>query len=524
MSQQSNLKEIIKEEYKKCFLDPIYFIKKYCLIQHPTRGKIPFNLYSFQEKLINNFTEHSRNIILKNRQMGISTLSAAYALWLMLFHKDKFVIVIATKQDVAKNIITKVKVMHGNLPSWLKIKCTEDNKLGQTYINGSWIKAITTSSEDSGRSEGVSLLIIDEAAFIKGMDEMWGALQPTLSTGGDIIVLSTPNGYGNWFHKTFQYASEGKNGFNPITLHWTMHPERDQAWRDEQDIELGPRLAAQECDGSFITSGASVVDGELLQWYKETFMQEPLEKTGYDRNVWLWEYPSFSKSYLIAADVARGDGNDWSTFQIIDIETMTQVAEYQGKIPTKEFGNLLVEYGIKYNDALIVIENSTIGWAVIQAVMDRNYSNLYYTEEDHKYVDQSKVNKTNRKKKVAGFTTSHTTRPLMIAKMEEYYRNKNLIVRSERLLNEQFVFVWNGNKPEAAPGYNDDLVMAQAIGLWVRDTAIKLRMQGVDMTRSMINNITIDRTTPIMSSKDKRNNPYTMLVGNKEKEDLSKWL
>ena len=161
MSQHSNLKEIIKEEYKKCLLDPIYFIRKYCLIQHPTRGKIPFNLYSFQEELINHFTQNSRNIILKNRQMGISTLSAAYALWLMLFHKDKFVIVIATKQDVAKNIITKVKVMHGNLPSWLKIKCTEDNKLGQTYINGSWIKAITTSSEDSGRSEGVSLLIID---------------------------------------------------------------------------------------------------------------------------------------------------------------------------------------------------------------------------------------------------------------------------------------------------------------------------------------------------------------------------
>ena len=524
MSQQANLKQIIKEEYKKCYADPIYFIKRYCLIQHPTRGKIPFDLYQFQENIITEVLNNSRNIILKNRQMGISTLSAAYALWLMVFHKDKFVIVIATKQDVAKNIITKVKVMHANLPSWLRIKCTEDNKLGQSYVNGSWIKAITTSSEDSGRSEGVSLLIIDEAAFIKGMDEMWGALQPTLSTGGDIIVLSTPNGYGNWFHKTFQYAEEGTNSFNPIVLHWSMHPDRDQEWRDKQELELGPRLASQECDGSFITSGASVVDGELLQWYRETFVQDPVEKTGVDRNTWIWEYPDFSKSYLIAADVSRGDGNDYSTFQVINIETLTQVAEYKGKISTTDFGNLLVEYGIKYNDALLIIENSSIGWATIQTVLDRNYPNLYYTEEDYKYVDQNTLDKKRKKKKVAGFTTSSTTRPLMIAKMEEYYRNKSLIVRSERLINEQFVFVWNGNKPEAAPGYNDDLVIAQAIGLWIRDTAIKLRMQGVTMTRSMIENITIDRTLPVMTNDQRTHNPHHLIIGNNEKEDLNKWI
>jgi len=521
---QISLKEMVKEEYKLCLTDASYFIRKYCLIPHPTRGKIPFELYEFQHELLHTWLEYSRNIILKNRQMGISTLAAAYALWLMLFHKDKFVIVIATKQDVAKNIISKVKIMHANLPSWLKIKCIEDNKLGQAYINGSWIKAITTSAEDSGRSEGVSLLIIDEAAFIKGMDEMWGALQPTLSTGGDIVVLSTPNGMGNWFHKTYQYAEEGKNGFHATRLHWTMHPERDQSWRDAQELELGPRLAAQECDGSFVTSGNSVVDGELLQWYKETTVMEPIEKTGFDRNVWIWEYPNPGKSYLVSSDVSRGDGNDYSTFEILDIETLNQVAEYQGKIPTTEFGNLLVNYATMYNDALLVIENSSIGWAVIQTVIDRDYKNLYYTNEDIKYIEQHDIKNRHKTKKVAGFTTSTATRPLMISKMEEYYRNRNIIVRSSRLINEQFVFVWDGNKPVAAPGYNDDLVISQAIGLWIRDTALKLRTQGIEMTKTMIDNFKVDRSLPIMNPAFLNRNPYEMKIGNNENEDLSKWL
>jgi len=245
-NKKPDLKQLIKEEYAKCAADPIYFIKTYCIIQHPKRGKIRFALYDFQGNILSAFLIYNRIIILKNRQMGLSTLSAAYALWLMTFYDDKFVYVMATKQGVAKNIITKIRIMHQFLPSWLKRKCTEDNKLGQKYDNGSTVVA-GTSAADAGRSEAVSLLILDEAAFIAGSDELWGALQPTLSTGGNVIVLSTPNGVGNWFHETFIKAEEGKNNFYPIVLHWTLHPEYTQVWRDAQDIELGPRLARQEC-------------------------------------------------------------------------------------------------------------------------------------------------------------------------------------------------------------------------------------------------------------------------------------
>ena len=197
------LKEIIKDEYLRCAKDSTYFIKKYCIIQHPVKGKIPFQLWQFQEEVVNLFRKNRFSIILKARQLGISSLVAGYALWLMLFHGDKKILVIATKQGVAKNLVTKVRVMHSNLPTWLKGKCIADNKLSLEFANGSSILAEAASPE-AGRSEALSLLILDEAAFIDYIDTIWAAAAMTLATGGDAIVLSTPNGVGNLLHKRHQ--------------------------------------------------------------------------------------------------------------------------------------------------------------------------------------------------------------------------------------------------------------------------------------------------------------------------------
>ena len=161
MSQKIDIKKAIKIEYAKCAADPAYFMEKYCKIQHPKRGTIPFKPYEFQKRCLREFRDNPMNIILKCRQMGISTLTAGYSLWLMTFHKDKSILVIATKQDVAKNMITKVRFMNDNLPSWLKIKETENNRTSLRLENGSFIKAVSASS-DAGRSEALSLLIMDE--------------------------------------------------------------------------------------------------------------------------------------------------------------------------------------------------------------------------------------------------------------------------------------------------------------------------------------------------------------------------
>jgi len=528
---QKPLKEIIAEEYQKCAKDPIHFIKKYCKIVHQDRGLIPFILYDFQENILASFLRNGRNIILKNRQMGLSTLCGAYALWLMTFHENKYVLVVATKQDVAKNIIKKVRIMWQHLPGWMRLKCIEDNKLAQSYENGSMIYA-GTSASDSGRSEAAALLIVDEAAFIDGMDELWGSLQPIVSTGGDIIVLSTPNGVGNWYHQTFINAEEGKNKFFPITLHWTLHPERDQVWRDAQDIELGVRLAKQECDGSFLASGDNVISSEIIEYYNQTFIVDPVQKAGVDNNVWIWEHPNYSKAYLLTADVGRGDAEDYSTFHIFDLETLTQVAEYQGKIQTGDFGNLCVEYGTKYNDALIVIENNGIGWAVIQKVLDRNYRNLFYTEQKINVVDESKMhrinNKLNRleKKSVPGFMTNMTTRPAIISKMVEYFSDRSITIKSKRLVNELWTFIYVNGKPQAASkSYHDDLVMALAILLWIRDTALRLQGIRTALTKKALDSIKVDRTTAVYQHiQNGYQNPWVMKMGDSEEIDLTQFV
>ena len=525
MNRNSNgqLKDVIKSEYIKCASDPIYFLKKYCVIQHPMKGKIPFHLYDFQEKTVSDFVQHRFNIILKARQLGISTITAGYSLWMMTFHQDKNILVIATKQEVAKNLVTKVRVMHANLPSWLKQKCVEDNKLSLRYKNGSQVKAVS-SGEDSGRSEALSLLILDEAAFIERIDTIWAAASQTLSTGGQCIALSTPNGVGNWFHRTWMDAEDGLNDFNFIKLFWDLHPDRGQEWRDEQDKLLGPSLAAQECDCDFITSGQSVVDGVILEEYRSKQVKEPIEKRGIDSNVWIWEPPNYTKDYIVCADVSRGDSTDYSAFHILDIESLEQVAEYKGRMSTRDYGNLLVNVATEYNNALLVIENNNIGWAAIQQCIDRDYDNLFYMSKDLQVVDTQRHinNKINRTEKqlVPGFTLTQKTRQLVKAKLEEYFREKLVTVHSQRLVDELFVFIYNGSRAEAMSGYNDDLVMSYAMGLWIRETALRLRAEGIELQKKAMGSITSNQGVYIPANN--QNSSWTMEV-NKEQEDLT-WL
>lgn len=670
MDAKKTLKQIIAEEYTRCAKDPIYFMKKYCMIQHPTRGKINFNLYPFQEKVLSQFPIHRYNIILKSRQTGISTLVAGYSLWKMLFNEDFSVLVIATKQEVAKNLVTKVRVMNQFLPSWLKLISEEDNKLSLRYSNGSQIKA-TSAASDAGRSEALSLLVIDECAFVDNVEDIWISAQSTLSTGGDAIILSTPNGVGNFFHKTWVGAEDGSNAFNAIRLHWSVHPERNQSWRDEQELLLGAKGASQECvgydeivtikdtagsifdikigelyvqsesnisnkfgyeiltphgfksfvgidkrnkdeyltiylsnsevincslnhifmsngneimaknlnifdvvdamngmsvvvndvvynegnidlydiigvsdnnlfivdgivshncDADFVSSGDTVIDPSILQFYRETYVQPPIEKSGFDGNLWRWEYPNYSKTYIVVADVSRGDGTDSSAAHVIDIESVTQVAEYRGKIETKDFGNFLVGLATEYNNALLVIENANVGWATIQQVIDRAYSNLYYTSKDLKYVDVE-ANFTNKyrreaKNMVAGFSTTTRTRPLIISKLDQYFREREVVVRSIRTIDELATFIWLNGKAQAMRGYNDDLVMALSIALWIRDTALRLRQEGIDLTKQSLDHISINSQPYVgmWGSQNISEDNWRMDIGNGESEDLTQWI
>jgi hypothetical protein len=292
-------------------------------------------------------------------------------------------------------------------------------------------------------------------------------------------------------------------------------------------------IISHNCDADFLTSGESVVDPQILQWYKENQIKEPVEKTGFDRNLWIWEYPNYSKEYIVVADVARGDGSDFSACQVFEIETMTQSAEYKGRLGTTDYGNFLIELATKYNDALLVVENNNIGWATIQTIIDRKYPNLFYMSKDLKVVDTENqlTNKyrSQDKNMVPGFSTTIKTRPLIIAKMEEYTREKMVNIHSERLIEELFVFIYHNAKAEAMLGYNDDIVMAYAIALWVRDTALRITTEKNNQQWAMMDSIlnmngNVEQSTGFQMGKTghPRKNPYEMQVGN-EREDLT-WL
>jgi len=504
-------KEEIVAEVIKAGKNPEYFINNYAKISHPQKGLIPFKTYDFQGDLLETFMDNRFTVVLKARQLGISTISAAYIAWLMLFHRDKNVLVIATKFLSAANLVKKVKAIHKHLPPWLRISnISIDNRTSFELSNGSQIKASSTSS-DAGRSESLSLLVIDEAAHVEGLEELWTGLYPTLSTGGGCIALSTPNGVGNWFHQTCVDAESSKNDFELVTLPWDVHPDRDKEWFDKETKNMSRRQIAQELKCNFNMSGETVFHPEDMEYIRQS-IEEPKYRTGFDRNLWIWDEYRTGNNYLVTADVARGDGNDYSTFHVFNLEAAEIVAEYQGKPTPDMFASMLGEIGREYGNALMVVENNNIGWSVLDKIQETTYDNLYYSKKSsHEYVESHLAEYQNAH---AGFATTQKTRPLIIAKLEEFIRNKLIKIKSKRLYNEMQTFVWVHGKPQAMKRNNDDLIMALAIGCWVKDTALTARSRDIAYQKAFLSSI--------CTSTTKLNTSIRGMEGHKSTEDQEK--
>jgi hypothetical protein len=480
-------KEQIIKEIVKCGKKPVYFINTYAKIPHPGKGLIPFKTYDFQSELVENLDLHRFIVVLKARQLGISTITAAYVAWLCLFHRDKNVLIVATKLATAANMVKKVKTILKHLPEWLRISdFAVDNKNSIELTNGSQVKASSTSG-DAGRSEALSLLVIDEAAHIEGLEDLWTGLYPTISTGGRCIAISTPNGVGDWFHETYVNAEAADNEFYPVRLFWDKHPERDKEWFDTETKNMSQRQIAQEYECNFNTSGDTVIHPDDIVRIKATVM-EPKYRVGFDRNTWIWKEPSDSNTYLLVADVARGDGMDSSTFHVFNLETMEIVCEYKGKPTPDLFSEILYTTGNEYNGAMLVVENNSVGFHVLDKLIEKEYKNIYFSRKGtHSYVEQYAAQGDSSV--IPGFTTSQKTRPLIIAKFEEFIRNKVLTIYSTRLASELDTFIWRNGRPEAQRNYNDDLVMAASIGCWVRDTAIIENKKEIEYKKAFMNSI-----------------------------------
>jgi len=484
LSKQKQVSEIIK-----CGKEPAYFFNTYLKIQHPVKGLIPFDTYPFQDDCVQHFIDNRFNIVLKSRQLGLSTLVAAYSVWLAIFQKEKNILVIATKLSVAQNFITKVKSMIKSLPKWLLLpEIISNNKQQIQFNHGSSIKAIPTS-EDAGRSEALSLLIVDEAAFVRNFDTIWTGIYPTISTGGRVVILSTPNGVGGQYYKLYTEAESGLNEFNAIKLPWDVHPERDDEWFSKTTANMSKRQISQEYLCDFNSSGETFLGSSEIEWIRQC-VTSPISREGIDRNVWIWKYPLSEHSYIVSADVARGDSKDYSTFHIIDVDEGEVVAEYKGKIRPDNFAILLSEWAHKYNKALLCPENNSFGYATILKLQELQYPKLYYRKRKQVYIG-GYVPKQSPD--IAGFTTNGKTRSMILSKLEEIIRNKQLIIRSSRSYEEIKTFTWKTGRAEAKRGFNDDLVMSLAIGTWLYDSSADYSKGSNSLNQAMLGAMSSNR-------------------------------
>jgi hypothetical protein len=309
-------------------------------------------------------------------------------------------------------------------------------------------------------------------------------LYSTLSTGGRAAIISTPNGIGGMYHKLAEEAKAGKNDFNHIELPWFVHPERDQAWFDKECRNMSKKQVAQELLCDFSASGDTFVASEIVEMLRMQ-IETPIEKWGPDGGVWQWKYPGSEDEYVISADVARGDGGDYSTFQVIDRKTCEQIAEFRGRIPPDQFGVLLAEAGRRFNDALVCPENNTFGYTTILKLVELGYKNLYFKSAKDKFNILYGSDPSASIGKI-GFQTNAATRGPILTLLEERLRNRTLKVRSGRLIEELKTFVWKGNKAQAKKGTYDDLVMALAIGNSLVEAGGVHASKNVDMAKAML--------------------------------------
>lgn len=457
----------------------VFYFSLFIFVVHPVRGKVRFELYPYQKSVLYQFVKDRFNIILKFRQAGITELISMYCLWLAMYHPNKKINIISIKDTTAKKVLKKIKYMYKNLPSYLQVPII-NGRTGEygsasmiEFNNGSFIESIPTSSE-AGRSESLSLLVIDEAAIVRWADQIWAAAFPTLSTGGSAIVNSTPYGIGNFYHSKWVDAIAGGNEFTPIRLYWKMHPERDINWYNQMSTALGPKRTAQEIDGDFLSSGNSVFDLMDIKAIEDCLSEFPIIKRRYNGQYLQFNEPEPDKDYFIGADVATGRATDYSSFTCMD-KVGEEQAVYKGRMSVDKYARLLGDTGQLFNWATIAPESNDVGLAVTSMLQAEGYPKLYYFQKMVK-----KKGKTRPEVDTApGWLTTSKNRPVIIDGLEADIRNDVITCKDPFFVYEAKTFIYDSLGRPVAMGkhkanregddslsedtYADDDIMGKAI-------------------------------------------------------------
>jgi hypothetical protein len=532
------------KEYARIIKDTPYALRTYLQTYDNTQKKfVPMNLFPDQLQLIQDYEDYNENITKKYRQAGVTTVTAAWLSKKLQFAKPENperVLIIANKKDTAVEMANKIRNFLDQWPEWINVGFSPDKNSESRFRlnNGSEVKAVATSA-DALRGFTPTVLVFDEAAYIEAGDDFWAASMASLSTGGKIILISTPNGYDPIYYGVYDQAIRGINDFHITDLRWFKDPRytKDLQWVKCQDIchymlnreqyddnevvlyefdmdnyqeleeqgykpysswfesmskkfKYDRRKISQELECDFLGSGDGVIPGFVQENISKNMIRTPIEKY-MQATLWQWKEPIEGHRYIMGVDVSRGDSEDFSAINIVDFDEREQVLEYIGKIPPDDLAQIAYKWGIIYGNAFIVIDiTGGMGVATSRKLQELNYKNIYIDG-----VNTQNIWEYNAKamEKIPGLNFNNK-RTQIVAAFEEQLR-KGFAVRSSRLLNELNTFVYMNGRPDHMKGSHDDAIMSMSMALYAGDICFNQLEKTGAVNRAMLESWTVsDRT------------------------------
>jgi hypothetical protein len=536
-------KEAVLMEYAKCMKSTPYALKTYLQTYDNTVSKyVPLELFPDQISLVEDYENYNENIALKYRQAGVSTVTAAWSSKKLVFAKKNSpekVLIIANKLDTAVEVANKIRGFTDQWPSWVGVGFSSEKNSQRHFklTNGCEVKAVATS-KDALRGYTPTILIFDEAAYIEADGDFWAACMASLSTGGKVIVVSTPNGYDPIYYEIYDQALKGMNEFKVSEMVWWKDPryakdlslvnvkdiihyylnrneypnveiveykdkeknfdeirqliaqgyKPNSSWYESmvKKLKYDKRKVNQELECAFLGSGDNVFDTDLLENLRVNMVKDaPTKMMG--GGLWIWKEPEMGKKYIMGVDVSRGDSEDFSTFQIVDFDTREQVAEYVGKLPPDTLAEICYKWGNMYNAFIVIDITGGMGVTTSLRLRELGYRNMYVDG-----IDVSNKWKFDPKatEKIPGINFN-AKRVQIIATFEEYLRH-GFRINSSRLLNEMNTFIYMNGRPDHQKGQHDDLIMSVAMALYVGESSFSSLNKVTNQTKAMINSWTVN--------------------------------
>jgi hypothetical protein len=531
------------KELARIMKDTPYALRTYLQTFDNTQKKyVPMDLFEDQIQLIQDYEDYNENITRKYRQAGVTTVTAAWLskkLQLAKPDNPERVLLIANKRDTAVEMANKVRHFIEQWPDWINVGFSPDKNSESRFRlnNGCEVKAVATSA-DALRGYTPTILVFDEAAYIEAGDDFWAASMASLSTGGKIILISTPNGYDAIYYGVYDQALRGINDFHITDLRWFKDPRytKDLRWIKCQDIchymlnreqynddevvlhdfdmkeynkliedgykpfsswfesmskkfKYDRRKIAQELECDFLGSGDGVIPSDIQDHIAKNHIRVPKEKY-MQGTFWQWKEPIQGHRYIMGVDVSRGDSEDYSSINIVDFDDREQVVEYIGKIPPDDLANIAYKWGILY-DAFIVIDiTGGMGVATSRKLQELNYKNLYIDG-----VNTQNIWEYNKKamEKIPGLNFNNK-RTQIVAAFEEQLR-KDFLVRSSRLLNELNTFVYMNGRPDHMKGAHDDSIMSMSMALYAGDMCFNQLQRNDSKNKAVIESWALSERT-----------------------------